>query len=178
MSIYSLPTEVSDSMTRYYSLFDDNGELVGTEEELILAQSELDELANKTNETTEWYLKDRANKLAYIAGIQSEIERLQLVVKKEELRIAKVENLLDRIFSRIYEWSKTVIGSFTLSYSKSESCNVEDETKIPKEFIRITPEKIIPESSAPDKVAIKDAIKAGKEVPGASILVKNTLKIK
>lgn len=103
MSIYSLPTEVSDSMTRYYSLFDDNGELVGTEEELTLAQSELDELANKTNETTEWYLKDRANKLAYIAGIQSEIERLQLVVKKEELRIAKVENLLDRIFSRIYE---------------------------------------------------------------------------
>ena len=103
MSIYSLPTEVSDAMTRYYSLFDDNGELVGTDEELAIAQSELDELANKTNETTEWYLKDRANKLAYIAGIQSEVERMQLVIKRVELQIAKSENLLDRIFARIYK---------------------------------------------------------------------------
>lgn len=71
-----------------------------------------------------------------------------------------------------------MIGSFTISYSKSESCNVDDETKIPKEFLRITPEKIIPESSAPDKVAIKNAINSGKEVPGCSVLVKNTLKIK
>lgn len=179
MSIYTLPYEVQEAIENYYRLFDsDSWELIGTEEELALAQSTIDELANKTNDTTEWYLKDRANKLAYIAWIESEIGRLQGVIEKKQKELARSENLIERIFSRIYNGEKTIIGSFSLSYTKSESCNIDDETKIPQEYLRITPEKIIPESSAPDKVAIKDAIKSGKEIPGASILVKKTLKIK
>lgn len=179
MSIYTLPNEIQESLESYYRLFDsETGELIWTEEELSLAQTYLDNLAAKTWSTTEWYLKDRANKIAYIAGIQSEIDRLQKIVVSEEKNIERFEMLINRIFDRVYGGEKTTIGTFVLSYTKSEQCTIDDETKIPKEYFRITPEKIIPESSAPDKVAIKTAINSWKEIPGASVLVKKTLKIK
>lgn len=179
MSIYSLPNEIQDSLNSYYSLFDsETGELIWTNEELETAQKHLDDLALKTWNTTEWYLKDRSNKIAYVAWIQSEIERLQSIVTSVEKNIARSENLIERIFSRVYGWEKCTIGTFALSYTKSEQCTIEDETKIPKEYLRITPEKIIPESSAPDKVAIKKAINDWISIPWASVLIKKTLKIK
>lgn len=177
MSIYTLPKEVSEAMDKFYSLFDmDSWELIGTEEDLALAQSNLDELANKTNETTEWYLKDRANRLAYIAGIESEIERLQKIVAREKKTISRSENLLERIFGRIYEGKPIVFGSFKLSYRTSEAVLIENEEGIPKEFLRIIP--AVAESTAPDKVAIKKAINDGIKVPGATIETRQSFQIK
>lgn len=179
MSIYTLPNDIRESLESYYRLFDsETGELIWTDEELALAQTQLDDLAAKTWSTTEWYLKDRLNKIAYIDWIKSEIDRMQKIVERNEKDVARSEMLIDRIFDRVYGGEKTTIGTFILSYTKSESCSIDDETKIPKEYLRITPEKIIPESSAPDKFAIKTAINSGKEIPGASVLVKKTLKIK
>lgn len=179
MSIYTLPNDIRESLESYYRLFDsETGELIWTDEELALAQTQLDDLVTKTWSTTEWYLKDRLNKIAYIDWIKSEIDRMQKIVERNEKDVARSEMLIDRIFDRVYGGEKTTIGTFVISYTKSESCSIDDETKIPKEYLRITPEKIIPESSAPDKVAIKTAINAGKEIPWASVLVKKTLKIK
>lgn len=177
MSIYSLPDEVICTLTAYENLFDSTtGELIGSEEELELIKTALDNLANKTNDTTEWYLKDRANKLAYIAWIQSEITRLTKIVEREQRNVARSENLIERIFSRIYEGSKTIIGSFTLVYTESKSCSIMNESLIPKEFLRIIP--AVAETTAPDKNAIKASINDGKEVPGACIVVNKSFKIK
>lgn len=177
MSIYTLPQEVSQAMDKYYSLFDmETWELLGSEEELTLAQSTLDELANKSWETTEWYLKDRANKLAYIAWIESEIDRLSKVASQEKKKVARSENLLERIFSKIYEGKAMVIWSFKLSYRSSEAVLIENEAGIPKEFLRIIP--AVAESTAPDKIAIKKAINEGIEVPGATIETRQSFQIK
>ena len=104
MSIYTLPQEVEQSLDLFYSCFDEStGELIVSEEIMTERQSKLEELQNQTNEITEWYLKDRANKLAYIAGIESEIERLSKIVSSEKKKVSRSENLLERIFARLYE---------------------------------------------------------------------------
>lgn len=56
-------------------------------------------------------------------------------------------------------------------FKKSESVNVIDMSQLPSEFLKYS------EPTA-DKTAIKAAIKEGKEVAGAEILVKNNLQIK
>ncbi len=56
-------------------------------------------------------------------------------------------------------------------FKKSESVNVIDMSRLPSEFLKYS------EPTA-DKTAIKAAIKEGKEVAGAEILVKNNLQIK
>lgn len=104
MSIYTLPQEVEKALDLFYSCFDEQtGELIVSEEIMNERQAQLDELQNQTNEVTEWYLKDRANKLAYIAGIESEVERLQKIVSSEKKKVSRSENLLERIFARLYE---------------------------------------------------------------------------
>jgi len=174
MSIYTLPQEVEQSLDLFYSCFDENtGELIVDQSIMEERQKALDELQNQTNEVTEWYLKDRANKLAYIAGIESEIERLSKVVSQEKKKVSRSENLLERIFARLYEGKAMVIGSFKLSYRASEAVVIDNEQGLPKEFLRVVPETI-----APDKIAIKTALKEGKVVPWASLETRQNFSIK
>jgi len=174
MSIYTLPQEVEQSLDLFYSCFDEStGELIVSEEIMTERQSKLEELQNQTNEITEWYLKDRANKLAYIAGIESEIERLSKIVSSEKKKVSRSENLLERIFARLYEWKPLVIGSFKLSYRSSEAVVIENEAGLPKEFLRVVPETV-----APDKVKIKESLKAGTPVPWASLETRQNFSIK
>lgn len=173
MSIYTLPQEVEIAMTAYYECFDEMWELIVDESIMLGYQKNLDELANKTQETTEWYLKDRANKLAYIAWVESEIDRLSKIVSSEKRKVARSENLIERIFSRLYEGKPLVIGTFKLSYRASQAVIIENEAGLPKEFLRVVPETV-----APDKKAIKEAIESGIKVPGASIESRQNFQIK
>jgi hypothetical protein len=59
-----------------------------------------------------------------------------------------------------------------LSYRKSESVSILDEASIPEEYWKEKVTKTI------DKVSIKDAIKSGKDVAGASIQENMNLQIK
>ena len=58
-----------------------------------------------------------------------------------------------------------------LSYRKSEVVEVYDETKIPKEFIKVETKE------TPMKAEIKKAIKNGAVVEGATVVTKNNLTI-
>lgn len=62
----------------------------------------------------------------------------------------------------------------TLSFRKSSAVIVDEPGLIPAEFMR-TPE---PPPAAPDKKAIADAIKAGREVPGAHVEQRQSLQVK
>jgi hypothetical protein len=59
-----------------------------------------------------------------------------------------------------------------ISWRKSEPVIIMDDSLIPREYMR---EKITHE---PDKIAIKDAIKSGGEVPGAEIKERLNIQIK
>ena len=61
-----------------------------------------------------------------------------------------------------------------LSWRKSEAVQVEDLTQIPAQYMIAPP----PPEPKPDKAAIKAAIKAGHDVPGARIEVRRNLQIK
>lgn len=63
-------------------------------------------------------------------------------------------------------------GTFQASFRKSEAVEVYDEAQIPDEFMR---EKITFEVN---KTAIKEAVKTGREVPGAKLEVRQNLQIK
>lgn len=60
----------------------------------------------------------------------------------------------------------------SIGFRKSESVLIEDESKIPFEFIR---EKV---ETAPDKTLIKKVLKNGEEVPGCRISTNTNIQIK
>ena len=62
--------------------------------------------------------------------------------------------------------------SATISFRKSEQTIIDNETEIPDEFIAVTMVK------KPDKTAIKNAIKSGREIKGAHIETVKNLQIK
>lgn len=62
----------------------------------------------------------------------------------------------------------------SISFRKSSAVVIDGADLIPQEFIRV-PE---PKPAEPDKKAIADAIKAGREVPGAHIEQRQSIQIK
>lgn len=67
---------------------------------------------------------------------------------------------------------------FALTIKKNPpGVEVWDERQIPAEFMR-TPEPPPPPAPVPDKAAIKDALKAGADVPGALLAQGTRLEIK
>lgn len=175
MNIYTLPNDVEAALASYYNCFDpDTGEQTATDEGVASAEAILNDLMNRADENLQWYVSDIMNHKARIAGIKSELERLSKLAKGEQRKIDAAEALVDRAFGRIYEGKSVAFGNFTLSYRKSEAVVVEDEAKLPSEYLRM-PEPPKPE---PDKTKIKEAIKAGNEVSGASIEVRQNLSIR
>ena len=59
-----------------------------------------------------------------------------------------------------------------ISFRKSEQTIIDNAKLLPSEFVK---EKV---TYAPDKTAIKNAIKAGQDVPGAHIETVNNIQIK
>ncbi len=71
-----------------------------------------------------------------------------------------------------FGFEKITTPLLTLSFRKSESVRILSENDVPPEF------KPMKWTCAPDKAAIKEAIKSGHDVPGAQLVVKQNLQIK
>ena len=103
--------------------------------------------------------------------IDREIERLEerkAYVKKNKERMKTI------VGSAMEEFGINKIKSETLqlSFRKSESVEVFDESLVDEKFKKVKTEISL------DKTAIKNAIKEGKEVAGASIVERQNLQIK
>ena len=103
--------------------------------------------------------------------IEREIERLEerkAYVKKNKERMKTI------VSSAMEEFGINKIKSETLqlSFRKSESVEVFDESLIDEKFKKVKTEISL------DKTAIKNAIKNGEDVQGAKIVEKNNLQIK
>ena len=59
-----------------------------------------------------------------------------------------------------------------ISFRESERLEVDDESKIPDEYIRVTVKK------EPDKTAIKKAIKDGREIDGVHLQRYKNIQVK
>lgn len=165
MSLYTLKQEAEEIFEKFLTTMDETTGEVFDEELHLKAQEELKEIENQTNESFLWALEKRQNIEAQIASIDAEIKRLGEMKTPLVKRSNNLEKYIAYFFKSLYGGKKQLIGMFQLGYRKSTAVMIENIENIPREFMRI-PE---PQPAIPDKKAIGDALKEGKEVGGCKL---------
>jgi hypothetical protein len=116
------------------------------------------------------------NNDANITLLDGAIKELQARKKALEGRF---ENLKSYLYKNMKENKISEISALDMTFSAKLKLNppsvlIEDEAAIPSEYLTV-PVMPLP---APDKTLIKDAIKAGKEVPGCKLVQAERVEIK
>ena len=103
-------------------------------------------------------------------------------VSKEIDRLKRLKAHLEHEDGRVKEYLKKAMEmtgtekvqgiSASISFRQSEQTVIDNEEELPEEYITVKT------TYAPNKTAIKTAIKAGKEVPGAHIETVKNLQIR
>ena len=108
------------------------------------------------------------------ALIDAEIARLTALKQRNGKSIDRMKEALDRFdrFMAAIGSTKEKTPFFSVSYRTSESVQVYDLSAIPERYIKMKVEQ------APDKTAIKAALKAGEMVKGCSLEKKRNIQIK
>lgn len=103
--------------------------------------------------------------------IRREIERLTALKKHVDREQTRVKDYLAQACEMT--GTERLSGVYaSISFRKSEQTIIEDESLLPMEYMI---EKV---TYTPDKAKIKAAIKAGQEVQGARVQVKQNIQIK
>ena len=148
-----------------------NDMLYGEEDIDITA---LDNLMQAKTDTIERGLeslcKIRARKQGEITALLDEIKRLSEKSEREAKALVRLEEYILSMLKRSGE-SKVNAGTFTVGTRISNSVWVSPDFNNP-EYMRTTT------TTAPDKLAIKEALKNGIKIDGASITTKENLAIK
>lgn len=148
-----------------------NNILYGEEEIDIEA---LDILLKTKTETIERGLeslcKVRARKEADIAALKAEATRMREKAESEERALVRLEQYMLDMFKRSGE-KKLTAGTFTIGTRTSNSVWVSPDFNDPK-YMRTTT------TTAPDKLALKEALKAGAKIDGAYMVEKENLAVK
>ena len=82
----------------------------------------------------------------------------------------KKADSLSRYLQAMLDGEKFKTARCAISYRKTQAVNVTDQTMIPKQFIRVKEE--------PDKIALKNALKEGYEIPGVFLEERQSMIIK
>lgn len=104
-------------------------------------------------------------------NIKNEIDRLnKILYAKDKLETELKKRVTDAMLN--FGINKISLNNLTLSFRKSEVLFVEPETQIPSEYIKTKTTELT------DNAKMKADVKAGKVIPGVSILEKQNLQIK
>ena len=112
-----------------------------------------------------------------IKELQSDIDKFKAESDRLVARAKTAKNGIERMKTSLLAFltasgqSKVKAGTFAVSISKSEQTHIVDEAAIPPLFKTPQPDKI-------DKTAIKTAIKQGVNVPGAEIVINESIRIR
>lgn len=122
---------------------------------------------------------ERETKLENIALWIKNLKAEEAALKAEKDAFAEREKQTKAKREKLSEWltealngEKMSTNKVSISFRKSESVKITDIEAIPMNYIVET----ITES--PDKVAIKNALKKGLDVPGCELELKNNISIK
>lgn len=152
----------------------------------ILMDSGCDEQTLRdTLEAEAWPLEVKAQNYGFVIR---NMEATAAAIKEAEKQMADRRKAIEKRAAALVERLKTgmeIAGvskletpHFALTVKKNPpGVEVWDERQIPVEFMR-TPEPPPPPAPVPDKVAIKEALKAGREIPGALLAQGTRLEIK
>jgi len=114
----------------------------------------------------------------YLKNIESEVSALKAEEKKLADRRKVKENKFNNLKSFLSDYLSTEdlkkfeTAKLKLSFRKSESTSITDESKLPEKFIKT---EVI---TSPLKNDIKKALKSGEDVPGAELVESQNLQIK
>ena len=148
-----------------------NGMLYGEEEIDVealdnLMQAKVDTISNGL----EALCKIRARKMADIEAMKAEAKRMTDKAERETKALERLESYIVSMLKRSGE-AKLNTGTFTVGTRMSNSVWVSPDFNIP-EYMRTTT------TTAPDKTAIKEALKSGLTIDGAYITTKENLAVK
>lgn len=108
------------------------------------------------------------NLKALTSAIKAEKDAL---AEREAIHKAKIESLSKWLVGAL-NGAKFETPKVTISFRNSEAVEITDESEIPAEYMR---EKV---QTAPDKTAIKEALKSNFHVPGAILVQNKNIQIK
>lgn len=168
MTLYEINRQIEQLLADAFSLDEETGEVTENAAALI----ELEKLSIAKDDKIEaiaCYIKDLD---AMAEAIRAEHIAMAARYKRYADKAAKVREYLQAALDN-EEIAKFESAKVKITFRTSETTQIEDLWMIPKEYIR---EKQTVTRDA-DKMAIKKAIKAGIEVPGAYIEQRRTMKI-
>lgn len=138
----------------------DTGEIIDSER---LEALEI-ERTNKIESVALWVKNLKAD----LGALEAERKAFQERERNCKGKIESLEKwLLNALDGKKFETPKVKI-----SFRKSEAVEIFDESEIPNEYIRETVLK------APDKSAIKDALKTNFQIAGAKLITRKNIQIK
>lgn len=120
--------------------------------------------AELTHNGLERCAKVRANKMARIAGLKSELDRIKSALTQDQKQLDWLENYMLLIYDHAEKdaTGKVHAGTFTIGTRKSTSVCLDDDfydARFQTEQVEI---KV-------DKVALKKALLAGEYIPGTHL---------
>ena len=176
LTLSEINNEMLETVFDIRSNLDEDGVIIDVElhERLTMILHELHGGLEKKHEAYIWALKNQENFLAQIEAQEAMLAKLKESEKKKR---AFMERLLLNSFALNGDIREVKTASVWAKVRKDLVCEVTDADAIPEKYLRIIPEKVTPASTAPDKTAIKAAIKAGEIVPGAIVVESVKLKI-
>lgn len=140
----------------------ETGEITGDYEAAEKLRAEVQELGLET------LCKARANRLALIANIKAEEERLRARRQRLENTVDCLENDINAVYQR-GDAPVQYAGNFTISTRKSTQV-ITDGTFYDERFIRT--------KTSVDKEELKKALTAGEQIMGAHLQTNYNLQIK
>ena len=161
--------ELTQNYRNLESLLDNLGEQEGLTVEMIhgaLGQVE-DDINTKIENTCKVIKEIEADSI----GIDEEIKRLSALKKQKENAVKKLKEYVEFEMNGI-GLTKVEGKLFKISFRKSKVVKVIDETKIPKEFIKVKTTESI------SKTDLSKALKSGEIIEGVELVENKTLQIK
>lgn len=170
MSLYTIDQELKARIDSLYDQVDENGELKEVTIEDLKAIEELNQERQTKLENIALFIK---NLDAEADAIKAEEESLK--ARRERIQ-RKADGLRNLMMYSLMANGDTESSSprYHAKIRETEATDILNEDLIPEEFMKV---KIPDPVRNPDKVAIKKAIKAGQEVPGAVLKVNRKLNI-
>ena len=147
--------------------------------QLIENEGEItDELSEALTITQDQLQNKAVNYCMVIKQIDSDIEQIENEVKRLNAMKKVQQNVIDRLKStlttamNIFEVEEIKTPLIKINFRNSESVEITNEAQLNEKFL------VTKTVTTPDKKAIKDAIKNGEFVEGATISYNKNLQIK
>ncbi len=142
--------------------------LAELEAALLADEGNRQALAAKADATC-WVIEHLRGQAAYR---QQQAKRLTALATGDTSRADALENSLVLVLTRLEPKStRFSFPNHELTSRKSSAVEIDDEAGLEAEWLTVTT------TTKPDKAAIKAAIKAGQQIPGAQLLSRRTWRI-